>query len=952
MIGNVIRGVKDCSHLFSNEAGSVRFDAVAHMAARVLSDISGEFSSIPVRNIRDPPLWRNDHGSERVPLVKSDSFVPLNNYYTFPTTAGTSESKDEEESLSSRDSSADDEWLEEHFIPRKSVRSRRHHHEPRLSDPEIAEMRLEPWGFKEWAVFVRTWIRIAVMATICCMDVVLLSMIAEKKYQLHLTSVPPNEIEQEVPLELLGSKSSVNFQTLKVIFSGPFLPDQYRNLSRYTLNSSLIVRMMPWDDPMADVVDLTTEEISIGLLPYKYLVGTDNSVVTHTFEQGHLLPACLKMRCERFIRLSSNLNGPLPVGLALLAYRTTADENLIFAGLILAGLYLLISFEIVHRTLATMIVATTGVCVLAYIDERPSMSQLATWMDVETLSLLFGMMVVVSVLSETGLFDWFAVRAYKTTEEISIGLLPYKYLVGTDNSVVTHTFEQGHLLPACLKMRCERFIRLSSNLNGPLPVGLALLAYRTTADENLIFAGLILAGLYLLISFEIVHRTLATMIVATTGVCVLAYIDELAKGAAWNVVTILLATVAVTSAFLDNVTTILLMTPITIRLCEVMELEPIPVLLLMIMYSNIGGTATAIGDPPNVLIVSDKKMQEGGIHFGNFTLHMLFGVLFVTVGVHCFVRYYLFKELHVVKRTESEETEVDLEREIWMWQRAESSFSPYSRQELFVRKMLDKKVRRLKRRLTKRKRPASSHRIQEPADAKFQMNLRKLEEKYKIRDWVLLFKSLIVLTLMMIGFFAQAVEGLQISLGWVAVLGALTLLAVTDGLDVEAVLARVEWTTLLFFGSLFIIMETLKRLGFLDYIGLQIENVILTVSPDYRLLAAVSLVIWTSAFASSLIDNIPFTAMMIGIVTRLASSSGLNLPLEPLVWALSFGACLGGNGTLIGASANVVCAGVAGQHGYKISFLRFVRTGVPIMILSVFIAHAYLIICHFVFGWH
>ncbi|CAG0912322.1 unnamed protein product [Notodromas monacha] len=809
------------------------------MAAKALSDSSGEYLPIPVSCIRDPPKWRDDRRCEKVPLVKSvpfvksDSFVPANSYSTFPTLLGTAESKDEEESSSCELS---DEWLKRHFSARKFPRSTRH--EPQLSEPEFTPMP-QPWGFKEWVAFIRTWFRIAVMATICCLDVVLLSMIAEKKYRLHLTSVPPNETEQEVPLELLGSKASENYQTLKVIFSGPFLPEVYRNLSQYSLNSSLVVRMMPWDDPIADVIELVTKDISIGLLPYKYLVGTENSIVTHTFEQGHLLHACLKMRCERFIRLSSNLNGPLPVGLALLAYRTTADENLLFAGLILLGLYILISFEIIHRTLATMIVATTGVCVLAYIDERPSMSQLATWMDVETLSLLFGMMVVVSVLSETGLFDWFAVRAYK-----------------------------------------------------------------------------------------------------------------LAKGAAWSVVTILLATVAITSAFLDNVTTILLMTPITIRLCEVMELEPIPVLLLMIMYSNIGGTATAIGDPPNVLIVSDKKMQEGGIYFGNFTLHMLIGVLFVTVGVHFFVRYYLFKELNKVKRTEAEEAEDDLEREIWMWQRAESSFSPYSRQELFVRKMLDKKVRRLKRRLTKRKKPATAHNVQEPADAKFQMNLRKLEEKYKIRDWVLLVKCLIVLTVMMVGFFAQAVEGLQISLGWVAVLGALTLLAVTDGLDVEAVLARVEWTTLLFFGSLFIIMETLKRLGLLDYIGLQIETVILAVSPQYRLLAAVSLVIWTSAFASSFIDNIPFTAMMIGIITRLASSSGLNLPLEPLVWALSFGACLGGNGTLIGASANVVCAGVAGQHGYKISFLRFMRTGMPIMILSVFLAHAYLIICHFVFVWH
>ena len=119
----------------------------------------------------------------------------------------------------------------------------------------------------------------------------------------------------------------------------------------------------------------------------------------------------------------------------------------------------------------------------------------------------------------------------------------------------------------------------------------------------------------------------------------------------------------------------------------------------------------------------------------------------------------------------------------------------------------------------------------------------------------------------------------------------------------------------------------------------------------FRLAVAILLILWVSGLASAFIDNIPFTTMMIPVVKSLAEDSRLDLPLKPLVWALALGACLGGNGTLIGASANVVCAGVAEQHGYKFSFLDFFKLGFPITLISLTVASGYLMVCHVAFDW-
>ncbi|KPJ19668.1 P protein [Papilio machaon] len=192
----------------------------------------------------------------------------------------------------------------------------------------------------------------------------------------------------------------------------------------------------------------------------------------------------------------------------------------------------------------------------------------------------------------------------------------------------------------------------------------------------------------------------------------------------------------------------------------------------------------------------------------------------------------------------------------------------------------------------------------------------------------------------------------RVSLSWTALLGAILLLLLADRADLEPVLHRVEWSTLLFFAALFVLMEALSRLGLISFVGGMLQQVVLQAQGRARLALAILLILWVSGMISAFVDNIPLTTMMVRVVVAIGSNPAVDLPLPPLIWALLFGACLGGNGTLIGASANVVCAGVAEQHGYRFSFLQFFRVGFPVMIGHLLVASLYLLLCHCVFTWH
>ncbi|KAI8433382.1 hypothetical protein MSG28_015422 [Choristoneura fumiferana] len=532
--------------------------------------------------------------------------------------------------------------------------------------------------------------------------------------------------------------------------------------------------------------------------------------------------------------MKSTGNSTVPLTVSYLLSPLNEKHGLIYASMLLFILYVLIIFEIVNRTIAALLSSSLSVGVLALTGSRPSLPELVSWLDVETLLLLLSMMLLVAILAQTGLLDY-----------------------------------------------------------------LALLAFEVTG------------------------------------------------GRTWPLINCLCLFTAVFSTFLDNVTTVLLMTPVTIRLCEVMQLNPVPVLMSMVIFSNVGGAATPVGDPPNVIIASHPSVLLQNINFTTFTLHMGLGILLVCIQTYLQLRY-MFRDMSKLRHDVPREIQ-EMRQEIAVWRRAAGSLSSYSRDEDIVRKALEKKVERLNAALLKREAGGGGSKT----DPKFCSTLAHMKQKYRIRDKQLLIKSVICVSFVVIVFFLHAFPVLQrLSLGWTALLGALLLLLLADIQDLEPILARVEWSTLLFFAALFVLMEALSKLGLIDWIGHVTESLILQVGEQSRLTVALMLILWVSGLASAFVDNIPLTTMMIRVVAKLAAPGGLALPLAPLAWALSFGACLGGNGTLIGASANVVCAGVAEQHGYRFTFLQYLKIGFPIMMGNLLVASVYLLFCHSVLEWH
>ncbi|KAG7326140.1 hypothetical protein KOW79_009541 [Hemibagrus wyckioides] len=556
---------------------------------------------------------------------------------------------------------------------------------------------------------------------------------------------------------------------------------------------------------------------------------SDQILKTRTFT---MLPgAPIQINVQAFLQD----NQVVPLSMTHQALSLRVETQVLIAGLILAGVYVLIIFEIVHRTLAAMLGSLAALAALAYVGDRPSLMTVVEWIDFETLALLFGMMILVAIFSETGFFDYCAVKAY-----------------------------------------------------------------------------------------------------------------QLSRGRVWPMIIILCLIAAILSAFLDNVTTMMLFTPVTIRLCEVLNLDPRHVLIAEVVFTNIGGAATAVGDPPNVIIVSNQDLRKKGLDFAAFTGYMFLGICLVLLTSFPFLRIlYWNKKLY---NKESSEI-VELKHEILVWRQTAQRINPASREETAVKCLLMQKVLNLESLLRKKLKTFQRQISQE--DKNWENNIQELQKTHRITDKVLLVKCVSVLSIVIFMFFLNSfVAGIHLELGWIAVLGALWLLILADIQDFEIILHRVEWATLLFFASLFVLMEALAQLQLIDYIGAQTAALIKAVPEGERLAIAIILVMWVSALASSLIDNIPFTATMIPVLINLSQDDDVNLPVKPLIFALAMGACLGGNGTLIGASANVVCAGIAEQHGYGFSFMEFFRLGFPMMMMTCTIGMCYLLVTHIGLGWN
>eukprot|EP00041_Stephanoeca_diplocostata_P023888 m.595543 g.595543 ORF g.595543 m.595543 type:complete len:777 (-) comp22405_c0_seq2:195-2525(-) len=555
------------------------------------------------------------------------------------------------------------------------------------------------------------------------------------------------------------------------------------------------------------------------------------STFTHVFK-GCVDSDCFQLKgCKFSVTMddSEEVFDPVAISFQFHGVSTLVDYEVLFGGLILAFVYFLIITELIHRTLAAMLGSFITLGVLSALNKRPALSVIVGWIDFETVMLLFGMMIIVGVLAETGVFEYAAVKAYKYS-----------------------------------------------------------------------------------------------------------------RGQVWPLLTMLISFSAVVSAFLDNVTTILLLTPVTIRMCNVIGLDPTPILLAEVVFSNIGGTATAVGDPPNVIIVSSKWSEvpgEDDIEFTELTVHLFCGIFFVVIACYFQLR---FMYRNTIFNNPDSPRVAELKREIAIWQRTLKKQPSTTRQE---KEFCAKLMSYIEERQVLIKEALSSD------QESWAETVREMELDAQIKNFDLFYNTVLVLVVVILLFFLHSIPSIHLDLGWIAVLGALALLLISGIQNIEELMMKVEWATLLFFGALFILMEGLGELGLISAIGDATSNMIRGFDPDTRLAWSIVLVLWVSAIASSFIDNIPFTAAMIPVIKTIASDPDVGIPLRPLVWSLAFGACLGGNGTLIGASANVVMAGLAEQEGISITFNRFFKLGFPIMLVSTFVAMLYLLLCHVAFSW-
>jgi Na+/H+ antiporter NhaD/arsenite permease-like protein len=223
------------------------------------------------------------------------------------------------------------------------------------------------------------------------------------------------------------------------------------------------------------------------------------------------------------------------------------------------------------------------------------------------------------------------------------------------------------------------------------------------------------------------------------------------------------------------------------------------------------------------------------------------------------------------------------------------------------------------------------------------LDVAKLKQTYPVYDQPRLMIAGTVTFFVIVMFFLHPIH--HNDTAWVALLGAFVTIAFTNPHDVQDALRNhVEWDTLLFFAGLFVLVEVCAAMGLLDAIGSAIATYIEGQDEDKQLAIAITLIIWVSAIVSAFLDNIPYTATMIPVIEILAQALPETLPLETLAWALSFGACLGGNGTLLGASANIVTAGISTNRGFEISFLNFLYPGMLSMFVTVAIANIYMLV--------
>ncbi len=430
-----------------------------------------------------------------------------------------------------------------------------------------------------------------------------------------------------------------------------------------------------------------------------------------------------------------------------------------------------------------------------------------------------------------------------------------------------------------------------------LSIGIFTLAYALIASEKInktivAVLGAVCVLLFHLVTFEeaiksvdfnviflLVGMMTSVHILSKTGFFewIAISVARKAKGDPWLIMVFLLSVTALLSAFLDNVTTIIMLVPVTILIMQLLEISPVPFVIMEAIVSNIGGTSTLIGDPPNIIIGS-----QAGLSFNSFLGNLAPVVLVIMIAFLGTVFLVFGRKFHVPESTR--------------------------------KRVID----------------AIPH-------------LAIIDRKNMVR-------SLTVFGFIFAGFFLHGVLGLEP--GIIALGGSMVMLLVCRTESDDALMS-VEWGVIFFFIGMFMMIAALEVNGVMDWLGIHIIQL-----AGQNLFLVCIVVLWGSAFFSSILDNIPFVITMVPLVRQFviyfSQSSGVTDPLliqmeiaQPLWWSLALGACLGGNGTLIGASANIVMARISERNKYPISFMQFLRYGFGFMVQSMVICTLYIWLRYF-----
>lgn len=331
-------------------------------------------------------------------------------------------------------------------------------------------------------------------------------------------------------------------------------------------------------------------------------------------------------------------------------------------------------------------------------------------------------------------------------------------------------------------------------------------------------------------------------------------------GDPWKIMVAFTLITAVLSAILDNVTTVLLVGPMSIAIARMLKIDPVPFLMGQILASNVGGTATLIGDPPNIMIGSAAHLS-----FVDFLDNTGFAVLFILVV--------LILLMKIVYEKKIELGTVDTGA------------------------------------------------------------IEKLDPSKSITNRALMRKGIIVLICVIVGFMFHDKLGIESS---VIALTAAAVMLIIGREDVNEAIQDVEWTTILFFMSLFVVVGGLTETGIIKELASKIID-----ATDGHPMVTMLVLLWASALLSSILDNIPFVATLIPLILAMQAD---GIDVTSFWWAISLGACLGGNGTMIGASANVVLSDISTKHGYPITFKSYLKVGMPFMLLSIVISTVFLVV--------